>query len=288
MGSHLLIHPQQGYFLLDDTPLSAGPAESDGPAGPATFDHIGDAFIEYYRSARGVVRREVLRANLGPFLPPSEKLKVLDVGCGDGQDAIWLARCGYDVTAIDPSRRMLKAAADRLTNLRPRLRNRVRLRLADEREAASVLRGAAFDVILCHGVIMYQDDDDGFVGRISSLLRPGGLLSILTKNAGALAYRSAARSDFAEAQRLLISNGFSTGRLGVTTRGHKISDLLALLGRHDLVTEQWFGIRVFSDAMESPASMDHLQELCALESMASSVDPYRGCARLLQAIARKT
>src|SRR5918999_196335 len=29
--------------------------------------------------------------------------RALDVGCGEGADAIWLARCGWTVTAIDVS-----------------------------------------------------------------------------------------------------------------------------------------------------------------------------------------
>lgn len=35
--------------------------------------------------------------------PPSKPLKLLDIGCGEGKDAVFFARCGYDVSAFDIS-----------------------------------------------------------------------------------------------------------------------------------------------------------------------------------------
>ncbi|MBE3011697.1 class I SAM-dependent methyltransferase [Microbispora sp. NEAU-D428] len=41
-------------------------------------------------------------------LPPG---RALDVGCGEGADALWLARRGWQVTAVDVSRTALRRAA---------------------------------------------------------------------------------------------------------------------------------------------------------------------------------
>ena len=38
--------------------------------------------------------------------------RVLELGCGTGEDALWLAARGIDVTALDASRRMLEVAAE--------------------------------------------------------------------------------------------------------------------------------------------------------------------------------
>jgi len=35
--------------------------------------------------------------------PPDKRLRVLDIGCGEGKDAVFFARCGYDVSAFDIS-----------------------------------------------------------------------------------------------------------------------------------------------------------------------------------------
>lgn len=37
------------------------------------------------------------------LLPPTRPLKLLDIGCGEGKDAVFFARCGYEVSAFDIS-----------------------------------------------------------------------------------------------------------------------------------------------------------------------------------------
>ena len=37
------------------------------------------------------------------LLPPSRPLKLIDIGCGEGKDAVFFARCGYEVSAFDIS-----------------------------------------------------------------------------------------------------------------------------------------------------------------------------------------
>jgi tellurite methyltransferase len=37
------------------------------------------------------------------LMPPTKHLKLLDIGCGEGKDAVFFARNGYDVTAFDVS-----------------------------------------------------------------------------------------------------------------------------------------------------------------------------------------
>ena len=37
------------------------------------------------------------------LLPPERPLKLLDIGCGEGKDAVFFARCGYNVSAFDIS-----------------------------------------------------------------------------------------------------------------------------------------------------------------------------------------
>ena len=72
--------------------------------GPAAFwdAHYGQRAQVWSGSPNPVLVEEI--ANLAPG-------KALDVGCGEGADAIWLARRGWKVTAVDVSRIALERAA---------------------------------------------------------------------------------------------------------------------------------------------------------------------------------
>lgn len=44
------------------------------------------------------------------ILPPIKSYRVLDIGCGEGKDAVFLAKCGYRVTAFDISEQGIEKA----------------------------------------------------------------------------------------------------------------------------------------------------------------------------------
>ena len=44
------------------------------------------------------------------ILPPIKPYRVLDIGCGEGKDAVFFAKCGYDVTALDISEQGIEKA----------------------------------------------------------------------------------------------------------------------------------------------------------------------------------
>ncbi len=46
------------------------------------------------------------------------KIRILDVGCGGGLDAIFLAKCGFDIVGVDISRTALRIAKRRATKAR--------------------------------------------------------------------------------------------------------------------------------------------------------------------------
>src|SRR5450755_4717872 len=77
---------------------------------------------------RDVVRQEVLRSQLAglPQLdrPPA---RVLDVGCGQGTQALHLARAGHAVTGIDASAELLAAFGHALAGEPAAVAARVRL-----------------------------------------------------------------------------------------------------------------------------------------------------------------
>lgn len=67
------------------------------------FDRHSDAFRSYQGTPRGRLRYEQVATNAVRHLP-SLPLTVLDVGGGNGLDAVRLAALGHNVTIVDTSR----------------------------------------------------------------------------------------------------------------------------------------------------------------------------------------
>lgn len=250
------------------------------------FDDLASQFLAYYDSTQGAVRGEVVRHNLSSHVG-KDPLRVLDVGCGEGRDAIWLCEQGHAVTAVDPSSAMLAAARSGAKQVARQHRIRLRLLQCDLRSAFDALDGQLFDLVICHGVIMYQDDDHEFVDLLSQLVRPGGRLSLLAKNSDALAYRAASDGAYDEARRLIAERSVSVGRHGVLTRSHSVAALTAILRNSGFMLTEWFGVKIFCDSLTHRLDQRALGQLIRLEIAASQADPYRASARLLHVIARR-
>jgi tellurite methyltransferase len=63
------------------------------------YEDVYSSTKEYYWG----VKPSRMCLKIVSLMPPDKHLKILDVGCGEGKDAVFLARCGYDVTAFDIS-----------------------------------------------------------------------------------------------------------------------------------------------------------------------------------------
>jgi SAM-dependent methyltransferase len=94
--------------------------------------------------------------------------RLLEVGSGIGVDSIQLARCGFDVTAVDLTESAIQVAR-RFAQLRGvtidfRLGNAERLDFPDE----------SFDAVYSFGVLHHTPDIEQAVAEVRRVLRPGG------------------------------------------------------------------------------------------------------------------
>jgi tellurite methyltransferase len=62
------------------------------------YNKVYDSEDYYWGVEPSTMCYDVLR-----YLPPTRPLKLLDIGCGEGKDAVFFARCGYIVSAFDLS-----------------------------------------------------------------------------------------------------------------------------------------------------------------------------------------
>jgi SAM-dependent methyltransferase len=225
---------------------------------------------------RDAVRQEVVAAQLGEVLPDAPA-RVLDVGCGQGTQALRLARLGHTVTGLDLSPELLDRFRAALDDQPEEVRRRVTL---VEGPGASAPALGEFDVVLCHGVLMYLDSDDELLAALAAALAPGGRLSLLVRNGLALAMRPGLLGDWAAVGPALTATGY-TNRLGLEARAHTPAQLDRACGAVGLRRTHWWGVRVFSDHLPGDAPPgDDLAERVAAELAVSGVDPYRQVAAL--------
>lgn len=95
------------------------------------------------------------------------ELKALDLGCGTGRHALWLAAAGAEVTAIDFSEGML-ARAKAKTGA-----ERIRFIVHDVHEPLPLMDGE-FDLVVSGLVLEHLRELIPFFAEMKRVLRPGG------------------------------------------------------------------------------------------------------------------
>ncbi|MGQ4351182.1 MULTISPECIES: class I SAM-dependent methyltransferase [unclassified Streptomyces] len=213
--------------------------------------------------------------------PVGQRLRVLDVGMGQGTQALRLARAGHQVTGLEQDATMLSAAREALAAEPEGIRSRVRLIEGDGRETGVHFLPGSFDVVLCHGVLMYVQEPDALLAGLARMLAPGGLLSLLVRNADALAMRPGLHGDWAATLSAFDTTAY-TNRLGLDVRADRLSTLTGTLAGIGAPLHAWYGVRVFTDtAADGAAVPADVETLLAAEERAGRTDPYRRVAALL-------
>ncbi|MFD6314007.1 class I SAM-dependent methyltransferase [Streptomyces nigra] len=213
--------------------------------------------------------------------PVGKRLRVLDVGMGQGTQALRLARAGHQVTGVERDATIIAAARARLAGEPEGIRERVRLVQSDGRDTGVHFLPGSFDVVLCHGVLMYVDEPDPLLAGLARMLAPGGLLSLLVRNGDALALRPGLAGDWETALAAFDTSAYRN-RLGLDVRADRLSDLTATLAGIGAPLHTWYGVRVCTDTAADGAEIpDDLGTLLAVEERAGKTDPYRGVAALL-------
>jgi SAM-dependent methyltransferase len=213
-------------------------------------------------------------------------VSVLDVGCGQGTQAIALARFGCCVTGVEPSSE-LRDLSERQARSAG-----VALELVDGSIEVldEVLDDRRFDVVCAHGLLMYLDDRTGAIVTLANRLNPTGLLSVTFRNGHALAMRPGLRRDWAAAVAAFDGDSY-VNELGVAARADRLEDVIADLATCDLEPVAWYGVRVFNDAVAPDCKVPDDEDLAALlvaEDRAGRADPYRWIASQFHVIARST
>ncbi|MGD1217846.1 MULTISPECIES: class I SAM-dependent methyltransferase [Streptomyces] len=227
-----------------------------------------------------MVARQLDEQIAGRF-PVGQRLRILDVGMGQGTQALRLARAGHQVTGLEQDATMLAVAREALAAEPEGIRGRVRLIEGDGRETGVHFLPGSFDVVLCHGVLMYVEEPDALLAGLARMLAPGGLLSLLVRNADALAMRPGLSGDWGTTLTAFDTTAY-TNRLGLDVRADRLATLTATLAGIGAPLHAWYGVRVFTDtAADGAAVPPDVATLLNCEERAGRTDPYRRVAALL-------
>jgi SAM-dependent methyltransferase len=101
----------------------------------------------------------------------------LDVGCGEGADAIWLAGQGWEVTGVDISAVALDRAQEHANAAGPQIASQIRWLATDMLHW--VPEADAYDLVTAQYVHVPPAVREDLFGRLAAAIRPGGSLLIV-------------------------------------------------------------------------------------------------------------
>jgi ubiquinone/menaquinone biosynthesis C-methylase UbiE len=240
---------------------------------------------------KGYVRTYVMHHHLLEHLPPPP-VPVLDVGGGAGNQSFPLAQAGYEVTLLDSSPAMLDRAQQRLQRLPGEAQRRVTLLQSDGEKAEEAVNGRRFAAVLCHGVLGYFEEPEPLVNQLCRCAASGGVVSIMTGNAKAMAVRPALERRWDDALASFDATS-EVGVLGVQGRADTVEGLSELIRSQGVEPLRWYGVWLFVDWLEfsgaelDPSDSQQVEATAAVELEASRRDPYRQLSRVFHLLGRK-
>jgi SAM-dependent methyltransferase len=101
----------------------------------------------------------------------------LDIGAGEGADAVWLAERGWQVTAVDLSDVALERAAAHASERGADIAGRITWQQADITEWAPP--ESSYDVVSSQFMHLASAERGPFIDRLAAAVRPGGTLLVV-------------------------------------------------------------------------------------------------------------
>lgn len=157
--------------------------EGDGETMATTTGGAPEGFSKAAGSYDDAVRHNIAGSErLVMALPDEAYARVLDVGCGTGFASLAMIRRFPSVTSlvgVDPAEGMLEVFAGKFGEVPG-----VQVELRAQDVMAMDVEDGAFDAVICAMALHWFPDKPGAVARMARVLRPGGVLGILTAGRG--------------------------------------------------------------------------------------------------------
>lgn len=243
-----------------------------------------DVLVEAYSQKVGTVRNEMIIRALQAHMSQEPK-RIVDLGGGNGQLAIMLAKMEHDVTIVDIDSKMLAIAERDLLKESIKVRNRVKLVLGRGSNACNLV-GNNFDIACCHGVIKFENDPIPILSSLVNLVKKRGIISVLSLNTDSIAMRSGLQQKWREA-RLSIEQNRQMGNQYLPIREYSRKEVSHILTANKAKIKKWYGVGIFTDHITKEILVNDPEDVYSLEWLAGTKDPYRQIARCFHIIAEK-
>jgi SAM-dependent methyltransferase len=163
----------------EDEPMTqdtaAGSPASD--SSPAADPYVGDPAVQTEWDERYAEREQLWSGQPnGALVEEVAALtpgRVLDVGCGEGADAVWLALRDWDVTALEVSGLALQRAAGHARDAG------VAVRWVHADLAQAMLPPASFDLVSAQYPALLRTPDAAAECALLAAVAPGGVLLVV-------------------------------------------------------------------------------------------------------------
>lgn len=254
----------------------------------SVFDESIDRWIAENDLPWMKLKTEIGLSNLRKHLP-HKPLHILDAGGGSGVDSISLARDGHRIDLADYSEEMLKAA--KVNVAREGLADKFRFHAVDVTEIDRTFTRPRFDVILCHNVLQYVADVPCLLSMLSTVLLPGGILSLISPNRYCIPYATAfLEKDLDKALGQIGARTYQNRMFHATVTEYSAEEMRAMLPDAGLNFDAEYGIRCLSDYWgdnETKSKPEVWEKLKKLEYALTDKYPFNLLARFWQVVAHK-
>lgn len=141
-----------------------------------TYNKTAQSLCAVYNALNSADVLPGLEERLPKAMPGKARKLALDLGCGSGRDAFWLAQKGFQVVAVDGAAEMIRLARENF----PHKNIEYRVDLMPALDRGTLAGGRRFDLVLMSASWMHLDpaDREKLIDILTPRLKPDGLVYI--------------------------------------------------------------------------------------------------------------
>lgn len=215
-------------------------------------------------------------------------LRILDIGGGDGMDAIHYASLGHSVTLSDCSSTMLSEA--KKAAKKEGLMGRLRFIQTDTDAVPDLSREEPFDLVLCHMMIEFVPDAQSLIDHACNLLHSKGLFSVLDTNRYSDVYMQAfQKGSLSGAYETVGGKEYFHPWVNRMTPRFSADEIIGLFRKNSCSLIGNYGVLNVCAYLQNEIKFDpeYYNELEKLEDTLTDQYPYYLLARFFQVIVQK-